>query len=84
MIAGPVFMLNGGYHFDGQREITSPVRQEVEDAVCQIKAAGVRDIIVSSVFSPINNKHELQVYAPSLHWMGMVQTACHFLGEQKF
>ena len=54
-------MLDGGYHFDGQKEVTSLRRPEVEDAVRRIRDSGVRNIVVSGIFSPVNSSQEEQV-----------------------
>ena len=56
-----MFLVDGGFHFDGQREITCLRRSEIEQCVQRIKDDGVRNVVVSGVFSPVNKSQEEQV-----------------------
>ena len=54
-------MISGGYMYDGKCEITEVNRGEVEDCVQKIRDQGLSHIVVSGVFSPVNNAQEVQV-----------------------
>lgn len=57
VVAGPVFMIGGGYEFDG-REIGPLDEAAVADAARAIRAAGVHDCAVSGVFSHLDARQE--------------------------
>ncbi|XP_045192722.2 uncharacterized protein LOC123549023 [Mercenaria mercenaria] len=59
-IKSSVFLLNGGYQFDG-KEITPIDEKEVQDSVDILKSNGVKNIVVSGIYSPLRNEQELQV-----------------------
>ena len=54
-------MISGGYMFDGEHEIRPLDKTEVEDCVQQIRDCRLSHIVVSGVFSPVNNSQEIQV-----------------------
>ena len=57
VVAGPVFMIAGGYEFDG-REIGALDEAALVDAAREIAAAGVRDAAVTGVFSHLDGGQE--------------------------
>lgn len=56
-VRGAVFMVGGGYQFDG-REIGPLDEDAVARAAGEIAAAGLRDIAISGVFSGLNDAQE--------------------------
>ena len=62
-----MFLVDGGFHFDGQREITCLRRSEIEQCVQRIKDNGIRNVVVSGVFSPVNKSQEEQVPVAACH-----------------
>ena len=56
-VGGYTYMVGGGHEFDG-REIGPLNRQELREAVRDMRAHGVRAVAVSGVFSPVNSAHE--------------------------
>ena len=61
-IGGHAYMVGGGNEFDG-REISPLNRQDIADAVRDMRARGVRAVAVSGVFSPVDPAHEDQAAA---------------------
>lgn len=59
-ICGSIFLLNGGYQFDG-KEITNLDEQEVINCIDILKANNEKNIVVSGVFSPVRNDQEKRV-----------------------
>ena len=59
-VYGGCFHVQGGYEFDGT-EISTIDRDEIFAVVEMIKSCGVRNIVVSGIFSPANNKQEEDV-----------------------
>ncbi|KAH3772606.1 hypothetical protein DPMN_173947 [Dreissena polymorpha] len=59
-VQGSVFMLNGGYQFDGQA-ITPVDEEEVVRSVEILKAKGEKNIVVSGIFSPVRREQETRV-----------------------
>ena len=54
-----VFVCRGGHQFDGR--ILNPLdERSIADAGRQISRRGIRQVVVSSVFSPIENAHEVR------------------------
>lgn len=49
----------GGFEFDGVTEISPLLRHEVQHAAAQIMRQGIKSIVLSGVFSPINPAHEI-------------------------
>ena len=67
---GDIRLLDGGFEFDGQKEIRPFGRTQLDDAIQGFKDKGIQNIVVSGVFSPVNPKHEDQVtiwWTPSKH-----------------
>ena len=52
-----IFLVNGGYEFDG-REISALDRRAVTGAAREFRRRGIRAVAVSSVFSPIDSRME--------------------------
>ena len=61
-IGGHTYMVGGGNEFDG-REISPLNRQDIADAVRDMRARGIRAVAVSGVFSPVDAAHEDQAAA---------------------
>ncbi|XP_060597599.1 uncharacterized protein LOC132751461 [Ruditapes philippinarum] len=59
-IRGSVFLLNGGYQFDGT-EITEINEKELENCVDILKSNGEKNIAVSGIFSPVRDEQERRV-----------------------
>ena len=57
VIGEHIYMVNGGYEFDG-REISPLDERRVTEAARDIKRKGIRSVAISSVFSPINSSME--------------------------
>ena len=54
-------MLDGGYEFNG-KDVCSPLsKEELQRTVEEIKQSGVKNVVISGVFSPVNSHHEEQV-----------------------
>lgn len=60
-------MVSGGYEFDGKTEIAPVDEHEIRSVVETIKNNDVRNIVVSGVFSPVNNTQEQKVYSANNH-----------------
>ena len=54
-------MVGGGFHFDGQRAITSLNRTEIDETVKKIRESNIKNVVISGLFSPVNNQQEIQV-----------------------
>ena len=59
-IRSSVFLLNGGYQFDG-KEITAIDEKELENCIDILKSNGEKNIVVSGIFSPVRNDQERHV-----------------------
>ncbi len=59
LVGGNAHLAHGGHEFDG-REISAFEPGEVRDIAEKIKAAGLKAIAISSVFSPVNSTFEEQ------------------------
>ena len=59
-IKGNVFLVNGGYQFDGQK-ITDIDEAEIISALENLKKCGDRHIVVSGIFSPVRADQENEV-----------------------
>ncbi|MDE2857948.1 MAG: hydantoinase/oxoprolinase family protein [Chloroflexota bacterium] len=59
LVGGNAHLAHGGHEFDG-REISAFEPDEVRDIAEKIKAAGLKAIAISSVFSPVNSTFEEQ------------------------
>ncbi|WP_022885710.1 hydantoinase/oxoprolinase N-terminal domain-containing protein [Glaciibacter superstes] len=59
-ISGKSYLAHGGYEFDG-RPISPLDPGELRAHAADMKAAGIRSVAISSVFSPVN--HDLEVEA---------------------
>ncbi|KAH8692115.1 hypothetical protein BGW36DRAFT_303736 [Talaromyces proteolyticus] len=55
IMAGPLFYLDGGLEIDG-REISAISPKQIEDAVAQIKKAGISTVALVGVFSPLDHQ----------------------------
>ena len=51
-------MLNGGYQFDGRTPITEINEAEVIQLIDLLKSSKVGHVVVSGIFSPVNNAQE--------------------------
>ncbi|XP_067652722.1 uncharacterized protein [Haliotis asinina] len=56
-ICDSVYLLNGGYRFDG-KEIDPVDEKQITDALYQIKVNNIRNIVVSGIFSPVKSDQE--------------------------
>src|SRR5690606_7646149 len=56
-VAGPTFIVRGGYNFDGA-PIAAPNEQELAEAAASMRASGVQSVAISSVFAPVNDAQE--------------------------
>ena len=54
-------MLDGGYEFNGVHELATVNESEIIAVTKSIVDANVKNMVISGVFSPVNNKQELQV-----------------------
>ena len=54
-------MVGGGFHFDGQRAITPLNRTEIDETVKKIRESNIKNVVISGLFSPVNNQQEIQV-----------------------
>ena len=61
VLDGGVYMVGGGFHFDGQRAITSLNRTEIDETVKKIRESNIKNVVISGLFSPVNNQQEIQV-----------------------
>ena len=59
---GVGYLVRGGFEFDG-RTLAAIDEHEVREAAARVRDAGIESIAVSSVFSPVNPKHEVEVGA---------------------
>jgi N-methylhydantoinase A/oxoprolinase/acetone carboxylase beta subunit len=57
VVAGPAYIVRGGYNYDGS-QIAEPVRDEIVAAAKAIRDAGIRAVAISSVFAPVNEAQE--------------------------
>ena len=57
VVAGPAYVVRGGYNYDGS-QIATPVRDEIVAAATAIRDAGLRAVAISSVFAPVNAEQE--------------------------
>ncbi|KUL82687.1 hypothetical protein ZTR_09431 [Talaromyces verruculosus] len=55
IMEGPVFYLDGGLEIDG-REISAISPKQIEDAVAEIKKAGISTVALVGVFSPLDHQ----------------------------
>jgi N-methylhydantoinase A/oxoprolinase/acetone carboxylase beta subunit len=70
VVGSNVYMLNGGFEFDGS-EIAPLDEQQVIDVAADLKRKGIRSVAVSSVFAPINASMEQRV----------AEILCEHMGE---
>lgn len=80
IIRGSVFMLNGGYQFDGT-EITPLNEKEIRNTANILKSNGERNIVISGIFSPLIQDHENRVadIIRGIYPEASI-TACHEIG----
>ncbi len=57
LVAGEVFMLEGGYDYDG-REIMPFAEAEMRQAARRIRDAGIGSVGIAAIFSPLDPSHE--------------------------
>src|SRR5580658_8434901 len=62
LVAGEVFMLEGGHDYDG-REIMPFAEAEMRAAARRIRDAGIGSVGVAAIFSPLDPAHEERVAA---------------------
>ena len=53
-------IVKGGYEFDG-KYISTPDKGEIENALVELKQAGIETLAVSCIFSPVNSDQEMLV-----------------------
>ena len=53
----------GGLEFDGRTEISPLIPGEIQQAATDVVQQGIKSIVLSGVFSPINPAHELAAAA---------------------
>lgn len=58
-VEGRTFLVDGGFEFDG-RSIAEVDVDQLRSVAAEIRAAGLRTVAVSSVFSPIDDRQEKQ------------------------
>ena len=58
-IGGCSRVVSGGHEYDG-REISPIHEEEIAEVAREFKDKGVESIAISSVFSPVNNEHEVK------------------------
>ena len=56
-----IHLVDGGFEYDGKTEIAAVNEQQIEDTVKAIRKAGIQNIVISGVFSPVNSIQEDQV-----------------------
>jgi N-methylhydantoinase A/oxoprolinase/acetone carboxylase beta subunit len=62
IVRGGIWMVEGGHEYDGR--LFMPLDTEaIRDAAREMKAAGLRAVAISAVFSPLDNSHEKQAAA---------------------
>jgi N-methylhydantoinase A/oxoprolinase/acetone carboxylase beta subunit len=54
---GRVYLVDGGHQFDG-REIAALSSERLDGVAAEISEAGLRSVAISSVFSPVDDRHE--------------------------
>ena len=54
-------MVDGGYELNGKDECSPLNKEELWQVVEEIKQSGVKNVVISGVFSPVNSHHEEQV-----------------------
>jgi N-methylhydantoinase A/oxoprolinase/acetone carboxylase beta subunit len=59
-IGNHAFLVRGGFEFNG-REIASVDENEIRGVVAEIQERGIKSAAVTSVFSPVNGRHEQRV-----------------------
>ena len=59
-IKGSIFLINGGYQFDGQ-DITKLDKTELLSVIETLKSRGERHIVVSGIYSPVRPDQEDEV-----------------------
>ncbi|HIH96233.1 MAG TPA: hydantoinase/oxoprolinase family protein [Thermoplasmata archaeon] len=59
-IGGNTHIVSGGHEFDG-RELSPLDESEVRRAAEDLNGKGVESVAVSSVFSPVNDNHEIRI-----------------------
>jgi N-methylhydantoinase A/oxoprolinase/acetone carboxylase beta subunit len=57
-----VYTVSGGYYYDGKNEISPLNEKEIVKSLNELKEYGIKHIVVSGVYSPVNNTQERQVY----------------------
>jgi N-methylhydantoinase A/oxoprolinase/acetone carboxylase beta subunit len=61
-IGNHVYMVHGGYEFDG-REISPLDEKEIKDVAADLKRKGIRSVALTSVFAPVNGAMEQRAAA---------------------
>ena len=56
-----VHMLDGGFDFDGRKEIRPVNEEQILTVIKQLKEAGTRNIVVCGIFSMVNSAQEERV-----------------------
>lgn len=65
LLQAKCFFVNGGYQVDGSI-ITEVDEKEILDVIQQIKDSNIHNVVISGVFSPVNDDQEKQVRNPYL------------------
>jgi N-methylhydantoinase A/oxoprolinase/acetone carboxylase beta subunit len=61
-IGNHVYMVHGGYEFDG-REISPLDEKEIKEVAADLKRKGIRSVALTSVFAPVNGAMEQRAAA---------------------
>ena len=54
-------MLQGGYQYDGVSEISGLDHEEIRQCVDSLWGKGIKNFVVSGIFSPVNPAQEIKV-----------------------
>ena len=65
LVAGGVWMVEGGHEYDG-RPFMPLDREGVHQAAREMRAKGLRSVAISAIFSPLDPSHEREAAALSL------------------
>jgi N-methylhydantoinase A/oxoprolinase/acetone carboxylase beta subunit len=81
LVAGEVFMLEGGHDYDG-REIMPFDEAAMRAAARRIRDAGIRTVGIAAIFSPLDPSHEERAAAiVAAECPGVAVTLSHRLGR---
>lgn len=74
-VAGTGMILPGGHEFDG-REISPLDSRQISDVIAALRTEGVESVVVSSVFSPVDDRHERAVAAMIAAQLPQINVVC--------